>query len=99
MGEETGAQFQLTEICNGEHAAAMAADILAFQGSDLTIDASKVKNIDTPCIEVLIAAEKLWATDDVTLQYLEPSEAFLQGLQILGIELTQLSTMRSNHGG
>ena len=98
MGDSAGAFLCLSENCNGEQAPALAADILSHQGSDLVIDASKVKGIDTPCIEVLIAAARLWSGDDMTLQYQELSEAFLQGLAILGIEQSDLATTRNNHG-
>lgn len=98
MGEAGKAHLCLSEICNGEHAPALASEILSHQGSDLVIDASKVKTIDTPCIEVLIAAARQWSGDDMALQYEEPSEVFLQGLAILGVEQDDLATMRSDHG-
>lgn len=98
MGRKTGARLRLSEICSGEHAPALVSEILTHQGNDLVIDASKVKTIDTQCIEVLIAAARLWSGDDMALQYQKPSEAFVQGLAMLGIEQDELATMRSDHG-
>lgn len=98
MGRKAGARLRLSENCNGEHAPTLVSDILTHQGNDLVIDASKVKTIDTPCIEVLIAAARLWSSEDMALRYQKPSKAFLQGLEILGIEQDDLATMRSDHG-
>lgn len=68
----------------------LSGDILSRRGADLQIAADKVERIDTPCIEILIAAAQLWRKDDQQLLIKDKSAEFKAALETLGIAPTLL---------
>lgn len=78
--------IQLPEIISGDQAANLADEILGNRGKACTIDACRVNRIDTPCICVLVAAEKLWALDGLPFRYSRRSEHFCFALNIVGLD-------------
>lgn len=86
------AEMKLEPIVAGDGVEMFSANILANRNENLTINASDVTRIDTPCIEVLLAAKKLWVEDLVSLQIEQPSQAFNDALISLGLENSMVET-------
>lgn len=90
-GERRGAKkrLQLPEVLDLTAAAPLAQSLLSRRGSDLTIDASAVRRVGAQCFQVLVAAEATWKADGVRLSLEKPTEEFLKGAELLGIQLDQ----------
>lgn len=86
------AVIKLNEVVSGDAAEALSGEILGHRGSPLNIDASEVSRIDTPCIEVLLAASKLWSDEDQQLSYVQVSDNFEGALEILGLQQSMMVT-------
>ena len=84
--------IQLDETVSSEHTERLAETILQHRNSNLEIDATNVTRVDTTCIEVLLAAAKLWVADHCRLSISNPSEEFMSSLNMLGLERYQLET-------
>ncbi|MBO6814750.1 MAG: STAS domain-containing protein [Rhizobiaceae bacterium] len=84
--------LKLQETVTGDYAETLASEILANRSKPLEIDASEVRRIDTPCLEVLIAARKQWADEDCQLAYGSMSDQFNSALEILGLQKTMIET-------
>lgn len=83
--------LQLPDVLDIRAASPLAAQILAARGRQLTIDASKVQKAGAQCIQVLLSARATWLVDNVSLTISDPSEAFVETLQTLGIPFARLS--------
>ena len=59
--------------------------LLERRGEDLEVDASGVRRLGTLCLQVLISAMSTWAADSCQLVFLNPSPAFVEGLDRLGV--------------
>lgn len=86
------AEIKLEPIVAGDSVEMFSASILANRNENLTINASEVTRIDTPCIEVLLSAKKLWVEDLVSLQIENTSQAFDSALSNLGLNNSMLET-------
>ncbi|MBL4731471.1 MAG: STAS domain-containing protein [Rhizobiaceae bacterium] len=82
----------LPEISASEHADELSRTLQEMRGQHLNIDASGVNRIDTPCLQVLLAAAKQWMKDGVALKLAEPSEAFEASIAMLGLSIEQFET-------
>lgn len=58
--------------------------ILGFQGRALTLDASAVERVGGLCLQVLLSARLSWAVDRLPLTIMNPSQAFVDGLELFG---------------
>ena len=86
------AEMKLEPIVTGDGVEMFSAGILANRNENLIINVSDVTRIDTPCIEVLLAAKKLWVEDLVSLQIEQPSKAFNKALISLGLDNSMVET-------
>ena len=86
------AKLTLPETLTGESAEALIEELLAQQNNNLDIDAGSVVRLDTPCIEVFLAAKKLWERDRCQVQFSQPSSSFNETISVLGLEQTDLET-------
>ena len=59
-------------------AAALKADLMLMPEGARLVDAGAVRRITTPCLQVLLAAERAWAEDGLSLE-LSPRSAALAG--------------------
>jgi len=71
--------LELPEVLDLKAAASLHAQIMGLRGAPLTIDASKVQRLGGLCLQVLLAAETAWKTDDQTLSLAQPSPEFDAG--------------------
>ncbi len=90
-GERRGTRkkLQLPEVMDLTAAAPLAQSLLTRRGSDLSIDASRVRRVGAQCLQVLLAASATWKADGVNLALEKPTEEFLAGTRLLGISFDQ----------
>src|SRR5689334_6797276 len=62
----------------------LARQLIELRGKPVRIDASRVQRMGAQCVQVLLSAEKTWATDGVAFAVAEPSEDFTSTLGTLG---------------
>ena len=65
-------------------AAPLAADLLSLRGAPVEIDASAVRRIGGQCLQVILAAQTTWASDQQTFRISDPSADFVDGVVLLG---------------
>jgi len=82
----------LPEVLDLTAAAPLAQSFISRRGAALSVDASKVRRIGTPCLQVLLAAAATWKADGMRFSVEQPTEEFLEGSRLLGIELDQDAT-------
>nr|WP_240969584.1 STAS domain-containing protein [Sneathiella limimaris] len=77
----------LPEILNLSIAENLRETFLQLQGSvsDVTLDASKVETITTPCLQVIVAMGKSLEEADKSLRISEPSDALNSAINDLGL--------------
>lgn len=77
--------LRLAAVSTSEDAEVLAEQILVQRGKNLVVDAGDVERFDTPCVEVLIAASRLWSSDGFSIELGSISQSFENGLETLGI--------------
>jgi chemotaxis protein CheX len=84
MTDTPSAYLRLAPVLDLKAATALAGDILALRGRDLTIDAAQVRRIGAQCLQVLLAARSTWMADGLRLSFAEVSDDFREGVALLG---------------
>jgi len=79
----------LDSVLDLRAAASLAGEFKERRGADVFIDASNVERIGAQCAQVMLSAEKTWATDDLKITIVDSSAEFQEGLGILGIQLCE----------
>ena len=82
-------RVQLAEVLDLTAAAPLAEALRSHRGTELSIDASQVQRVGAQCLQVLLAATATWKADGVRLCMVKPTEEFLEGGRLLGINLDQ----------
>lgn len=82
--------LQLPEVMDLNAATPLAGELLTFRGSDLLVDASQVKRLGGQGIQLLLSALSTWRDDGLKLRVLDPSQAFKDVIQLLGIDELEL---------
>lgn len=85
--KSAGKRLQLPEVLDLTAAAPLAQTLLSHRGSELSLDASAVRRIGAQCLQVLVAAATAWKADGMRLALEKPTEEFLEGSRLLGIQL------------
>ena len=57
-------------------------------GEPLAVDASRVTRLGASCVQVLLSAARTWKAEGDALSLQNPSERFLEDLNLLGLEPT-----------
>jgi anti-anti-sigma regulatory factor len=52
----------------------------------LSLDASKVRHLDAPCAQILLAAKNHYVASGISFEILNPSDNFTKALSTLGLE-------------
>lgn len=73
------------------NASSLHAELLSRQGEPLIVDASQVMTAGTLGFQVLVAAAKTWESDKCEFSIVQASPTFLEALNVLGIEPSQLN--------
>jgi chemotaxis protein CheX len=74
-------------------AAPLTESLLASRGHDLLLDASQVERLGGQCLQVLVSAMLSWHADGISAEFSKPSDAFIEGLASLGMQLDGLSAV------
>lgn len=56
------------------------------RGSQIVLNGSKVEQLGTLCMQILVSASKTWSTDGQGFEIIEPSETFISALNVVGLE-------------
>jgi chemotaxis protein CheX len=78
--------FVLPDVLDLKAAGPLLAELTAMRGQDLELDAGRVQRLGGQCLQVLLAAAAAWKQDGVAFVIRQPSEAFSEGLQLMGAE-------------
>lgn len=77
--------LQLAEVLDLPAAVPLAKSLVESRGAGIVIDASAVQRLGAQCLQVLLSAASTWAADGQPLAIVNRSQAFAEGLQLLGI--------------
>ncbi|WP_157017980.1 STAS domain-containing protein [Mesorhizobium xinjiangense] len=94
MTSELSCPVTLPPVLDITQTTPLAAQLNACRGKDVVVDASNVERVGAQCIQVLLSAAATWAQDGAELIVSEPSAAFAEGLQSMGLEIADM-TVRS----
>ncbi|MHB8885948.1 MAG: STAS domain-containing protein [Methylovirgula sp.] len=78
--------YTLSEVLDIKAALPLAEGLLAQRGMELMIDASRVERLGAQSLQILLSAVSTWHADGVSIEFIEPSTPFLQGLELFGID-------------
>lgn len=78
--------YKLSEVLDIKAAVPLAEGLLAQRGSELLIDASRVERVGAQSLQILLSAISTWHADGFSIEFIDPSDRFLQGLAHLGID-------------
>lgn len=78
--------YALSEVLDLKAALPLAEGLLAQRGSELMIDASRVERLGAQSLQILLSAISTWHADGYSLEFVDPSEPFMQGLALFGID-------------
>lgn len=95
MGNAATGKMTLARELDINAAGPLATELLKARGKDLALNASEIDRVGGQCLQVLLSAAATWAADGAELTIEEPSPAFLDAVEIAGLELTQF-TARNN---
>ncbi len=76
---------ELAEVLDLKAAAPLASSLLAHRGSELAVDTSRVRRLGGQCLQILLSAKYTWDADEVSLEFINPSEEFIEALEGFGI--------------
>lgn len=78
--------YALSEVLDLKAALPLAEGLLAQRGSELMIDASRVERLGAQSLQILLSAISTWHADGLSIEFVDPSEPFMQGLALFGID-------------
>ena len=78
------AVVSLPPVLDLQAAEPLRAELMALRGRPLTLDASQVTRLGGLCLQVLMAARKIWAEDGHSLTVDQPSSGFSEQLTAFG---------------
>ena len=61
------------------------------RGTDVRLDASEVSLVGAQCLQVLVSAVASWKADGCEIDFVEPSAAFIDGVDRLGVSFDALA--------
>ena len=93
-----GKTIALVEHLGTGAAPALAEELLALRGDDLSIDASKTDHIGALGQQVLVAACRQWAVDGHAFSISALSDAFRNDVSTLGVSPGELGAATADFG-
>lgn len=76
----------LDQVLDLKAAVPLTESLLAHRGADVVIDAGEVERLGAQSLQVLLSAVATWHADGRVLDFVHPSEAFLENLRLFGID-------------
>ena len=83
----TPAQVILPAVLDLQQAEPLRAELLGLRGQPVTIDGSAVERLGGLCLQVLLSAQRSWASDGQMLSIAPMSEAFADQWKMFGAEI------------
>jgi chemotaxis protein CheX len=68
----------------------LAESFLACRGTDLAVDAGQVERLGAQSLQVILSAITTWQADGHTIEFKQPSDAFVDGLHLFGFDAEQI---------
>lgn len=87
----SGPVYRLDERLDLRAATPLARDLLALRGADLLLDATAVRHIGAPALQVIRAAARTWAEDGFRFGLQTPSDEMVEQLHLLGFTADSLT--------
>ncbi len=78
--------YLLSEVLDIKAALPLAEGLLAQRGTELVIDASRVERLGAQSLQILLSAVSTWHADGLSIEFIDPSEPFIQCLAVFGID-------------
>lgn len=78
--------YVLPAILDLKAAVPLVEGLLAQRGSDLMLDASHIERLGAQSLQILLSAVSTWQAEGFSIEFLDPSEPFVQGLALFGID-------------
>lgn len=91
MKPGTTEHIVLPQVLDITAAGPLTSEMLRLRGKDLVVDASGVDRLGAQCVQVLLSASATWAHDGMELELANPSPAFVEGLEAMGLEVANFS--------
>ena len=76
--------LQLPEALDSKSVSPLLASLISAQGSPIEVDASHVRKVGTPGLQVLISACVTWEADGVSFRIRDPSSTFSDAAALAG---------------
>jgi chemotaxis protein CheX len=76
----------LAEVLDLKAATALATDLLAARGGDVSLDGSSVQRLGGQCLQVILSAKATWDKEGASLQIINASHDLVEGLELLGVD-------------
>lgn len=80
--------IDLPAVLDLKAAGPLCDQLVGLRGKPVMLDASGVGKVGAQCIQVLLAAAASWQADAVNFTIAEPSEAFRNGIELMGLSGT-----------
>jgi chemotaxis protein CheX len=68
----------------------LAESFLTYRGTDLAVDAGQVERLGAQSLQVILSAIATWQADGHTIEFKQPSDAFVDGLHLFGFDAEQI---------
>ncbi len=88
--ERAHGEVTLSPVLDVRAAKALHAELLAFRGDTIIVDASNVERIGAQCAAILLSAARSWDHDGQEFSLVNPSEGLAKGLDLMGIGLSEI---------
>lgn len=88
--------LSLDSVLDLNAAGSLHTKLLGLRGSDLVIDASAVEKVGTPCIQVIMSAQKTWESENKSLTFSKMSDPLMKTMQLSGVNYELMLAKESN---
>ena len=82
-------EMTLPAVLDLQQAEPLRAELLGLRGQSVVIDGSAVERLGGLCLQVLISAQKTWASDGHVMTLDQVSEAFADQWNMFGADMAQ----------
>lgn len=82
----------LAPVLDLKAVAPLADELIALRGYDVTVDGAGVQRVGAQCLQVLLAARRTWAADQVEFAIVAASEQLQATATLLGTGATLFDT-------
>ncbi|MEJ0052584.1 MAG: STAS domain-containing protein [Methylovirgula sp.] len=83
---DQAASLSLDPVLDIKAVSLLAENLLARRGSDIVINAGQVERFGAQSLQVLLSAVATWRADGHLLEFANPSETFIEGLRVFGVD-------------